>query len=52
MPAPPEIDQASARALTEAGYMPLAEYLWLCEQNGWKPDPRLDATPPEQPREK
>ena len=25
-----------ARALCEAGYMPVAEYLRLCEQNGWK----------------
>jgi hypothetical protein len=30
-----EIDQESARALVDAGYMPLAEYLELCKQNGW-----------------
>lgn len=24
-----------ARALCEAGYMPLTEYLRLCELNGW-----------------
>lgn len=29
------MDQATARALTEAGYMPLPEYLRLCRENGW-----------------
>lgn len=28
--------QAEARALTEAGYMPLSEYLRLCKENGWE----------------
>lgn len=27
--------QEMARALTEAGYMPLPEYIRLCEENGW-----------------
>lgn len=30
-----ELDQATARALCEAGYMALAEYLRLCAENGW-----------------
>ena len=30
------ISQDSARALTDAGYMPLPEYLRLCQENGWK----------------
>jgi len=30
-----ELDQESARALVDAGYMPLSEYLDLCKQNGW-----------------
>jgi hypothetical protein len=25
-----------ARALAEAGYISVAEYLRLCEENGWK----------------
>jgi hypothetical protein len=28
--------QEMARALTEAGYMPLADYLRLCRENGWE----------------
>jgi len=28
--------RAVARALCEAGYMSVAEYLKLCEKNGWK----------------
>lgn len=35
------MDQTTARALTEAGYLPLSDYLRLVEQNGWKPDERL-----------
>lgn len=27
--------QSTARALCEAGYMTVAEYLKLCEKNGW-----------------
>jgi len=27
--------QDMARALTEAGYMTVAEYIRLCEENGW-----------------
>lgn len=30
--------QDMARALTEAGYMPLPDYLAMCEANGWAPD--------------
>jgi hypothetical protein len=30
------LTQASARALCEAGLMPLVDYLALCEKNGWK----------------
>jgi hypothetical protein len=32
-----ELDQESARALVDAGYMPLSEYLELCKRNGWQP---------------
>jgi hypothetical protein len=28
--------QDMARALTEAGYMTVAEYIRLCEENGWR----------------
>jgi hypothetical protein len=24
-----------ARALADAGYITVAEYLWLCKENGW-----------------
>lgn len=27
-----------ARALADAGYITVAEYLRLCEENGWKAD--------------
>jgi hypothetical protein len=27
--------QDMARALTDAGYLTVAEYLRLCEENGW-----------------
>jgi hypothetical protein len=30
-------NQEDARAATEAGYMPLEEYLRLCEENCWHP---------------
>lgn len=30
------MDQATARALCEAGYMTVKEYLELCKKNGWK----------------
>jgi hypothetical protein len=30
-----KLDQESARAMVDAGYMPLSEYLDLCKQNGW-----------------
>lgn len=29
--------QEVARALTEAGYMTVAEHLELCRKNGWAP---------------
>lgn len=29
--------QEMARALAEAGYLSVAEYLRLCEENKWKP---------------
>ena len=32
-----ELDQEAARALVDAGYMPLEEYLELCRKNGWQP---------------
>ena len=32
-----------ARALTEAGYMPLREYLEMCEREGWATDLRQGA---------
>ena len=28
--------QDMARALAEAGYMTVAEYIRLCEENGWR----------------
>lgn len=31
------MDQATARALCEAGYMTVAEYIALCEKYGWEP---------------
>ena len=39
------LDQVTARALCDAGYLPLVRYLELCEAKGWvtateKPDPR------------
>jgi hypothetical protein len=30
------LTQDEARALTDAGYMTVAEYLRLCRENGWK----------------
>ena len=30
-------NQEDARALADAGYMPLKEYLRLCQEYGWKP---------------
>jgi hypothetical protein len=30
------MDQQMARALTDAGYMSVAEYLRLCVANGWQ----------------
>ena len=33
------MSQAEARALVDAGYMPLSEYQRLCELNGWHPQP-------------
>jgi hypothetical protein len=37
--------QEDARALVDAGYMPLAEYLRLCGEYGWKP--KTDGNPAE-----
>lgn len=31
------MDQDMARALTDAGYMSLSEYLRLCRENSWAP---------------
>ena len=33
--------QDFARALVEAGYMPLTHYLDLCSQHGWTPAKEL-----------
>ena len=33
------MDQTTARALTEAGYMPLTEYIRLCREQGWTTTP-------------
>jgi hypothetical protein len=30
------LTRETARALCEAGYMTVAEYVRLCERNGWK----------------
>lgn len=53
MPDDYELDQESARALVDAGYMPLSEYLELCRERGWEsriPDatsrPDASASPP------
>jgi hypothetical protein len=40
--------QEEARALTDAGYMPLKVYLELCAEYGWKPKP--DGNPAETPK--
>lgn len=37
--------QEDARALADAGYMPLEEYLRLCKEYGWKP--KTDDNPAE-----
>jgi len=33
-----DLTHAEARALCDAGYMPLATYLRLCDRNGWPKD--------------
>ena len=38
------LDQTTARALCEAGYIPPSEYIRLCEENGWS---GRDLPPPE-----
>lgn len=40
--APRPLDQAEARALTDAGYMDVAEYVRLAQERGWTADPRLE----------
>jgi hypothetical protein len=39
-------NQEDARAATEAGYMPLKEYLELCSENGWHPKTSNSPPPP------
>lgn len=36
MEAEVSMTQDMARALAEAGYMTVAEYIRLCEENGWR----------------
>jgi hypothetical protein len=38
-------NQDDARAVTEAGYMPLEEYLRLCKENNWRPKPDNSGPP-------
>lgn len=40
-----EIDQGSARALTDAGYMPLSHYLELAAKRGWQASPPVADKP-------
>lgn len=42
--APRPLDQAEARALTDAGYMDVAEYVRLAHERGWTATPQLDRT--------
>ena len=43
-------NQKDARAYADAGYMPLEEYLRLCEENGWTTPDRQKLTKPRSSR--
>lgn len=36
--APPVLDQATVRALCEAGFLPTREYVAIAAEQGWQPD--------------